>query len=158
MMRNTITIVASLLAAVWSTPTFASDIELKKGQTVYVPAYSHVFVGDRALPFNLAITLAIRNSDPKHGITVVSADYFNSNGKLVRGFLTDTIKLSPLASTTMFIQEKDTSGGAGAGFIVKWKSEKEVNAPVIEAIMIGARSGQGISFVSPGREIRETSE
>jgi hypothetical protein len=30
-----------------------------------------------------------------------------------------------------------------------------VNIPIIECVMIGAKSRQGISFVSPGQEIKE---
>ncbi|MEI6306420.1 MAG: DUF3124 domain-containing protein, partial [Deltaproteobacteria bacterium] len=30
-----------------------------------------------------------------------------------------------------------------------------VNEPVIECVMIGATSGQGISFVSPGKVIKD---
>jgi hypothetical protein len=41
----------------------------------------------------------------------------------------------------------------GANFIVKWKSATEVNPPIIESIMIGAQSSQGISFTSRGRAI-----
>jgi hypothetical protein len=38
--------------------------------------------------------------------------------------------------------------------MVTWKSETGVNPPIIEAIMIGAKSGQGISFVSRGQVIK----
>jgi ABC-type oligopeptide transport system substrate-binding subunit len=40
-----------------------ADVQTGKAQTLYVPAYSHVFSGDRALPFNLAVMLVIRNTD-----------------------------------------------------------------------------------------------
>jgi hypothetical protein len=36
---------------------------------------------------------------------------------------------------------------------VEWKSDKPVNMPIIEAIMIGTQMQQGVSFVSRGREI-----
>jgi len=55
----------------------------------------------------------------------------------------------------VFVPESDTSGGFGASFIVRWKSDDPVVPPVIECLMIGARSGQGISIVSPGRVISE---
>jgi hypothetical protein len=45
-------------------------------------------------------------------------------------------------------------GGVGANFIVEWIAEKEVSEPVVEAVMISAASNQGISFVSPGRIIK----
>ena len=59
-----------------------------------------------------------------------------------------------MASTDFVVRRTDTSGGLGANFIVEWVAEKEVSEPVIEAVMIGAESTQGISFVSPGRVIK----
>jgi hypothetical protein len=46
-------------------------------------------------------------------------------------------------------------GGFGANFIVRWKNDSVINAPIVECVMIGATGGQGISFVSPAQEIRE---
>ncbi|MBW2204768.1 MAG: DUF3124 domain-containing protein [Deltaproteobacteria bacterium] len=46
------------------------------------------------------------------------------------------------------------SGGSGANFLIKWKSESEVNEPIIEEVMIGTMSKQGISFLSRGRSIK----
>src|SRR5512137_765169 len=59
---------------------------ISKGQTVYVPAYSNVFSGPKALPFNLATILSIRNTDPVAAITVTATDYYDSNGKLLRNY------------------------------------------------------------------------
>ncbi|MEW5745895.1 MAG: DUF3124 domain-containing protein [Nitrospirota bacterium] len=132
-----------------------SQVQLRKGQTVYVPAYSHVYITDRAYPFNLAVTLVIRNTDPRNAITVTAVEYYDDHGKLVRRFINKPRTLGPMASTSFFIKESDTSGGIGANFIVRWNAEREVNAPIIESVMIGGRSGQGISFTSPGQEIRD---
>jgi len=134
---------------------FADTISRAKGQTVYVPAYSHVFSGDRGLPFNVATTLGIRNTDLDESMTVVSADYYNSHGKLVKRYLEKPLVLAPLASTEIFIKERDEHGGYGASFIVTWQAKAPVTEPVIECVIIGAKSGQGISFVSPGRVIKE---
>ncbi len=45
---------------VWSV---SPEYRLSKGQTVYVPVYSNVFSGPKKLPFHLATTLSIRNTD-----------------------------------------------------------------------------------------------
>ena len=132
-----------------------SEVKMKKGQTVYVPVYSHVLIGPRGNAFNLAVTLAIRNTDLKYPITVFAADYFNTDGKLVRKFISNPVKLDPMASTHLLIEEADTSGGIGANFIIRWKAERDVNVPVIESVMIGGSLGQGISFISSGQEITE---
>lgn len=134
----------------------AADVR-SSGQSVYVPVYSHILYGDRAAKFNLAATLIIRNTDPVHSLTVRSADYHDSGGRLLKKHLEQPILLKPLASTEVFVPESDISGGLGASFIVRWTSEKPAVPPVIECIMIGTRSGQGISIVSQGRVISENS-
>ncbi len=131
-----------------------AEVKLVKGQMLYVPAYSHVYTGDRAMPFNLSTTLSVRNTDRTNTITLISADYYNDNGELVKRMLAKPVRLKPLASTSFFIRERDTSGGFGASFIVRWQSDKEVSTPVVESVMIGAYSGQGISFTGSAQEIR----
>ena len=132
----------------------AADVR-SSGQSVYVPVYSHILFGDRAARFNLATTLIIRNADPLQTITVRAADYHDSGGRLLKKHLEQPMLLKPLASAEVFVPESDTSGGLGASFIVRWASEKPATPPVIECIMIGTRSGQGISIVSQGRVISE---
>ncbi|WP_298266843.1 DUF3124 domain-containing protein [Geobacter sp.] len=133
----------------------SSEVRLSKGQTVYVPVYSNVFSGPRSRPFHLATTLSIRSTDLSASFRVTSIDYYDTNGKLVRRYLEKPIVLGPLASSYIHIEEKDVSGGFGANFIVKWEADRVINAPIIECVMIGATGGQGISFVSPGQEIKE---
>ena len=135
--------------------TATSEIIISKGQTVYTPVYSHIYSGDREHPFYLAATLSVRNTDPKHVITILTADYYDSKGKLLRRYLETPVNLSPLATIRYIIKESDKSGGSGANFMVKWKSDVAVNAPIIESIMIGTKTQQGISFISRGRAIRE---
>jgi hypothetical protein len=145
----------AVLMLTYASPAGADELRLSKGQTVYVPAYSNVFSGPKNRPFQLAATLSIRNTDMAASLRVSAIGYYDTNGKLVRRYLERPIALGPLASTYVHIEEKDVSGGFGANFIVKWEADKVINAPIIECVMIGATSGQGISFVSPGQEIRE---
>ncbi|MGD8342792.1 MAG: DUF3124 domain-containing protein [Desulfobacterales bacterium] len=132
-----------------------SHIALSAGQTVYVPIYSHIYSGLKGRPFSLAATLSIRNTDPKHPIKLMSVKYFDSAGKLVKEYLDQPTELEAMASTRYILPEGDTTGGSGANFLVKWQSTEKVNPPLIEGVMIGTRSGQGISFVSRGQVIRE---
>ena len=133
----------------------STEMVISAGQTVYVPVYSHIYSGDREHPFYLTVTLSIRNTDPKHDITLHSVDYYDSKGKLLKSYLQNPITLDALASTRYIIKESDKSGGSGANFIVKWKSQVKVNAPIIESIMIGTKTQQGISFISRGRVIQQ---
>ncbi len=134
----------------------AAEYRISKGQTLYVPVYSNIFSAPKKIPYNLATILSIRNTDMSNSIKILAADYYDTKGTLVRKYYQHPVTLAPLESTDIFIPEEDTTGGTGANFIVTWSSQKEVNAPIVESVMIGMKSGQGISFVSPGREIKET--
>ena len=127
--------------------------ELSKGQDIYVPAYSHIYSGDKEMPFMLTVTLSIRNIDPKHQIKVIMVDYYETQGTLIKKYIENAKTLKPLESLRYVVPEGDKSGGSGANFIVEWRSDEYVNPPIIESIMIGTRSQQGISFTSRGREI-----
>ncbi len=128
---------------------------LSKGQTVYVAVYSHIYSGDREHPFDLTATLSIRNTDAKHSISLVSVDYYDTDGKMLLRYLKEPLQLRPLGSARYIIRESDRSGGSGAKFLVKWTSDMPVNVPLIESIMIGTKNQQGISFSSRGQVITE---
>ena len=134
------------------------DVMLSKGQTVYVPVYSHIYIGDNERPFNLTSTLSIRNTDPENPITITEVKYYGSDGKLLKKYIDEPVTLKGFAATRYVVRESDTAGGSGANFIVKWRSDKESNIPVIESINVSARSQQGISFTSPGRAIKDSAE
>lgn len=128
---------------------------LAAGQTLYVPVYSHVYWGPKAKPFDLACTLSIRNVDLASEITVTTVDYYDTAGSFVRSHLEAPVVLRPLETVDYYIEERDTTGGSGANFVVRWRSERPVNVPVVETVMIGVYSSQGISFVCPARPISE---
>lgn len=133
----------------------SSEARLSKGQVLYVPVYSNVFSGPRKLPLQLAATLSVRNTDLSASIRVTAIDYYDTGGKLVRRYLDRPSVVGPLATIYIHIEERDTAGGFGANFIVRWQAANVINTPIIECVMIGATGGQGISFVSPAQEIRE---
>jgi len=126
---------------------------LSKGQTLYVPAYSHIYSGARDRAYLLTITLSIRNINPEKEVTITRVDYYETQGKLLKKHIDKPKVLKPLESIRYIIPESDKSGGSGANFMVDWKSDKPVNPPIVEAVMIGTRSQQGISFTSRGRVI-----
>jgi hypothetical protein len=132
-----------------------SQHRLSTGETVYVSAYSHVFSGPKKLPFQLASLLSIRNTDLKYPITVLKVEYYDSNGRLANKFIKERFELGPLASRHFYTQEYNKKAGPGANFIVKWRSVNRVNQPIIECIMLGLKSGQGLSFNCPGKIIKE---
>ena len=133
-----------------------SGSRMVMGQTVYVPAYSQIYHGDKAHAFDLTITLSIRNTDIKHAVTLISVEYYNSEGKRLKNYIDGDTKVGPMAFARYIVNESDQSGGAGASFRVKWKSDAGVTEPVIETVMIGTRTQQGISFTSRGVVVRES--
>ncbi len=125
------------------------------GRTIYVPAYSSIYVSDRASRFNLAITLSLRNADPRRSISITDARYFDHDGKLVHDYINKPIRLGPLGSIEYFIKESDTSGGVSASFLVDWAADSDTIPPVVEAVMIGTKGTQTVSFTTSGRPIQD---
>jgi hypothetical protein len=152
-------VAAWTLALLWIVPlhvAWAADARLSKGQTLYVPVYSHIYSGDRERPVYLAVTVSIRNTDPAHSIHLTAVDYYDSAGKQLRRFLEKPITLAPMASTRYVVKESDKSGGSGANFIVSWQSDIPINPPLTEGVMISTASQLGISFVTRGVPIVAT--
>jgi len=157
MKQKTALLVFLLLTLLAGQPARAEEtVMLSQGQTIYVPAYSHIYVGDREHPFLLTVTLSLRNVDTKHKVTLTAVNYYDTQGRLLKKYLTQPRILGPLESTRYVVPQQDKSGGSGANFIVEWKSEQMVNPPIVEAVMIGAASQQGISFTSRGQAINTT--
>jgi Protein of unknown function (DUF3124) len=123
------------------------------GQTLYVPIYSHIYAEDRKSMLNLTATLSIRNTDLQQTLVINSVRYYDSDGKQVRQYLEKPIALKALATKDFVIPRTDTTGGAGANFIVEWVAQQKISEPIVEAVMIGTEGNRGFSFVSPARVI-----
>jgi len=146
-----------LMLAVTAAPIFAGELPARsKGQTVYVPGYSHIYSGDKERPILLAVTVSIRNTDPDRWIQIDQVDYYDTEGNLVRKYLNLPMQLRAMASTRFVVPESEKGGGSGANFIVRWSAQQAVSPPVIETVMISTRMQQGISFTSRGQIINES--
>ncbi|WP_449242280.1 DUF3124 domain-containing protein [Desulfovibrio sp.] len=154
-MRHRIAAVLAVIAVLCLSAAALAGSGRGKGQTIYVPLYSHVYQGLRDRPFDLSATLSVRNTDAEHPITLVFVDYYDTAGKPVRRYLDKAESVPPLATREFLVSEKDTAGGSGAKFLVRWTSDRPVPPPVVEAVMIGTANSQGISFLSTGRVISE---
>ncbi|GAB4512466.1 MAG: hypothetical protein OHK0046_12020 [Anaerolineae bacterium] len=139
-------------------PVTGRDLRIVAGQTVYVPAYSEVFIRQNIPNVELSVTLAIHNTDLNNAIIIRSVRYYDTDGTLVRDYITDPVEVAPLATTGFLVEDIDRSGGWGSNFIVEWGAENPVYEPVIEAIMIGTRNAYGISLISPGRVLSQAPE
>ncbi len=137
-------------------PVTGRDLRIVTGQTLYVPAYSEVLLGqDRTL--ELVVTLAVHNTDLNAPIILKSVRYYDTSGELVRNYVEDPIEVSPLATTGFLVEAQDTTGGWGSNFIIEWVAEEPVSEPIVEAVMVSRSGTQGISMISLGRVISQTS-
>lgn len=134
--------------------TLEQNFQPAMGQTIYVPIYSHIYYENRQKSFDLAATLSIRNTDLTKPMIVTAVRYYDTNGKLLRQYVEKPIQLDALASTDFVVDKNDTSGGSGANFIVEWVAETKISEPIVEAVMIGSALQQGISWISPGKVIK----
>ena len=130
----------------------ASPENVATGQTVYVPVYSHIY-HDGGKELALEATLSIRNADPEDAIVINAIRYFDTAGVLIRDFIEKPAILGPLASADFLVDRRDSTGGVGPNFLVEWVAETPVEAPIIEAVMVGHVGNRSVSFVRPGRPI-----
>jgi hypothetical protein len=130
-------------------------LDARRGQTLYVPIYSNILVGEGARPTEMAATMAIRNTDREREIYITNVTYYDTAGQLIETYLDGVYGLGPMASAFILINVSDQRGGLGANFVVTWRTEAEVSDPVVEAIMVGASGTKGFSFTSQARVIEE---
>lgn len=132
-----------------------SQIKMWKSQTVCVPIYSYLYMkGDEKFPLDLAVNLVVRNTDAETKITVSSAKYYDSEGVLLKNYLTTPKQLNPLASTCFLIKTGETQGGWGANFIIEWNTANKASEPIVEAVFTGIRGTRSLSFTSRGKAIK----
>ena len=152
---------AALFAAALLCPLAAEaeqTVPLSSGQSLYVPVYSHISHGNldgrgKASELLLSSMLSLRNTDLRHPITITSARYYDTDGKLLREYLAKPLVLAPMGSSELFVEYQDKAGGSGANFVVEWKADRPVNLPLIETVNAYFFGTQSVAFTSPGRPI-----
>lgn len=137
----------------------AQEVALSKGQTIYLPVYSHVYQGSYDRKGNadkllLSAMISIRNRDPKRAIRIASARYYDTGGRMLREFLPQPRTIPPFGTIELFIERHDDSGGSGANFAVVWDADAPVNPPVLEAVHGAIEGGRSIMFTTTGSPIR----
>lgn len=113
----------------------------------YVPAYSHIYA-DGGQAILLETTLSIRNTDTTKAVQIHSIDYYDTAGNKVKNFLSEAIQLNALSTADFLAEKENTSGGAGANFVIYWSNPNDAAAPIFEAVMVGSGHGKDVSFVS----------
>lgn len=126
---------------------------LVKGQTLYLPIYSHMLYGNlgkagKASYVLLSALVSIRNTDSKRPIRILSARYFDTHGKLINERVPTPYLLGPLGTLELFVELNDASGGSGANFIVKWDADQPVNPPLVESLHANMDGGKAVIFMT----------
>ena len=103
--------------------------------------------------YNLTSVISIRNTNISDTIYVQKADYFSTNGRLIRSYFNEPIFLGPLETVEIVIDEYDKEGGTGANFIFEWIIDPDLNDPLFEAVMISTLGQQGLTFTTQGIKI-----
>lgn len=153
-MYNTTKILALAFALLCSAQSWATPSALSKGQRLYVPVFSEIPYGEGKHSLPLTATLSVRNIDPSHPLNITAIRYYDSKGKLLTEYLSSARMLAPLESVEYVVKQSDRRGGISASFQVEWSADQAVHPPIVQTVMIGATSGQGISFSEDGRVIQ----
>lgn len=124
------------------------------GQVLYLPVYSNIPNPDMRQTYDMSAFISIHNTDLKSSIKISQVLYFDNDGKLITSFLKNDTIINPLGAVNYYIPASDKSG-IGANFLVEWYADSLVTEPLSESVMVGFTSGQGVSFISQGRIIRE---
>jgi hypothetical protein len=130
------------------------------GQSLYLPIYSHLYHGDvnprTGKPSETLVSthVSIRNTDPALAVTIISARYYNTDGKLLREFLAKPQAIPPLGTFELYVPRSDSSGGSGANFIIDWTADKPANPPLVEALHADIREARTLLFVTTARPIQ----
>lgn len=125
---------------------------LQTGKT-YLSIYSHIYSFSLEKSQSLTAMVSLRNVSEVDTIYISKADYYDTEGKLIRHYFKKSIYLKPLETVEIVIDETDQHGGSGANFIFEWTTNNTTPEPLFEAIMTSLRGSQGLSFTTIGRRI-----
>ena len=126
------------------------------GQNLYLPIYSHIWHGDMTAKGErektlVSVTVSIRNTDPVKSILVFSAQYYDTNGKKLKEYVTSPKIIGPMGTHELFIPRSDDTGGSGANFVISWKSDTPASLPIVEGVHANLPVGRSIAFTSSAR-------
>lgn len=130
------------------------------GQSLYLPIYSHIWHGDVAASGErtktlVSVSVSIRNTDPVKSIRVLSAQYYDTDGKKLKEYVSAPKTIGPMGTHELFVPRSDDTGGSGANFVITWKSDTPANLPLVEGIHANMPAGRAIVFISSARALAE---
>lgn len=119
--------------------------------TSYLSVYSQIYSQTEHSTHDLTATVSMRNVNREDTIYIARAEYFNTEGNLIRTYFDQTIYIAPMETVEIIIDERDKSGGTGANFLFQWKVKPNTHQPLFEGVMISTSGQQGLSFTTQGQ-------
>jgi hypothetical protein len=132
----------------------SNSLKKVQGQVLYLPVYSNVPYFKNNKEYSLSAFVTIHNTDFYKNLKITKVLFFDNDGLLVSNYLKKDTTLLPLAAINYFVPYEDKSG-TGANFIIEWVADTLINEPLIESVMLNLVHGQGVSFTSTGKILRE---
>jgi hypothetical protein len=135
-----------------------AQVSRSSGQLMYLPIYSHIWHGDvdssgRPAKTLVSILVSIRNTDPAEPIRLMSAQYFDTDGRRIKEYVAKPTLIGPLGTYEIFVPRGDDKGGSGANFVVSWKAGSPVSLPLIEGVHANLPAARSIAFITTARPI-----
>ena len=123
------------------------------GQSLYLPVYSHIWHGEmdkkgaptRAL---MSVSVSIRNTDLARPIRILSAQYYDTDGRKLREYVPAPRSVAPMGTLEIFVPRSDDTGGSGANFVIVWKSDAPASPPLVEGVHASLQAGRSVAFVT----------
>lgn len=116
----------------------------------YLSVYSEIYDLTDETTHLLTATVSIRNISLSDSIFILSADYYDTHGSLIRRYVERPVYVLPMETLEIVIHRRDESGGTGANFNFDWATHNHRPEPLFEAVMIWTTGNQGISFTTQG--------
>lgn len=145
---------AMMALAVGATLAWAQAGAAKSaGQSLYLPIYSHIWHGEMNKlnqPEKTLVSVAVsfRNTDPQRSLRLLSARYYDTQGKKLRDYITTPLTVGPMGTHELFVPRSDDTGGSGANFIITWQADKPVNPPLVQGFHANLPVGRSIAFIT----------
>ena len=122
--------------------------------STYLSVYSQIYSFSENAIHDLTATVSFHNTSRSENIIITKADYFNTDGDIIKSYVNNPVYIRPLETLQIVIAEEDEDGGTGGNFIFDWAKAPETSEPLFEAVMISTVGQQGLSFTTTGKRIK----
>ena len=153
-------VMSMLLAASCSIALGQTPPGRSLGQNLYLPIYSHIWHGEvdknnQPTKTLVSVSVSIRNTDAAKPIRILSAQYYDTDGKKLREYVTTPRTIAPMGTYELFVPRSDDSGGSGANFVISWKADKPASPPIVEGFHANLPVGRAIAFTTSATALPE---